>query len=508
MKRSIQALFTVAVIVLSNPWRLHAGADHFSSATEIVGRHVWLPPVSLLTYTGQPSEGSHYDNGPGARKSAWWKWTAPATGFCTVDTQYQNGNDFVADTALAVYTGGALNMLTRVAYSDRHQLGANSAAPNTSSATFYAQEGVTYRIAVDGQNPEAVNAANHRVALRLRLMEARPERRIGAVGNAWEDWKYARLELNRTSGHAFSAKLTLGGRSLPIKGVFSTDGYFTTAIEVKTPAGVPPRPPLTLMIDGAFNGGFEIYSVATGSTGFGLQNVRVHHAGNPHDHRGWHTARAGDGVLGFAVSAGGQVKGAGVLADGSKITFGSQLCHSWNEDGAAMPFVVPLYRGNGFYQAYLRLVEGGAVDTVGSYYVDHHRPAQWAGGFYEAGFNDGSAVKGGTYLPPGKDQRALGFLEATMGAGLLKIADASDELAPVMQNLELDAKNRFVFPPGSALRPQLKLNPKTGFVTGSLFDESGRRRSLTGILHQHQGAVGLTGHVSGFAYNPRFEVAP
>ena len=68
--------------------------------------------------------------------SVWYRWTAPATGAVTFDTA---GSSF--NNVLAVYTGSALTSLTLL------QVNGGSA---TNRVSFKAQQGVTYRIVVNG----------------------------------------------------------------------------------------------------------------------------------------------------------------------------------------------------------------------------------------------------------------------------------------------------------------------------------------------------------------------
>ncbi|WP_144400062.1 S8 family serine peptidase [Geobacter pickeringii] len=85
--------------------------------------------------TGEPN---HAGNPGGA--SVWWSWNAPITGRATINT---HGSSF--DTLLAVYTGSSVGSLTTIAAND------NDGTPGgTSSVSFIAQAGTTYRIAVDG----------------------------------------------------------------------------------------------------------------------------------------------------------------------------------------------------------------------------------------------------------------------------------------------------------------------------------------------------------------------
>lgn len=117
--------------------------------------------------TKEPGEPSHANDGdrlnqpnPGGR-SVWWRWTAPSNGNVTIETL---GSYF--DTLLGVYTGTAVNALTRVASSDDIDPGVIQA----SSVTFAATAGTTYRIAVDGFNPgDGTGADNAGISLYLEF---------------------------------------------------------------------------------------------------------------------------------------------------------------------------------------------------------------------------------------------------------------------------------------------------------------------------------------------------
>ncbi len=91
--------------------------------------------------------------------SVWWKWTAPADGSVSLDTQ---GSLF--DTTLGVYTGTAVSGLTNVAYNDDIEKG----AIQNSSLTFNASNGVTYFFAVDGFNGNDGNGSDS-AAITLNL---------------------------------------------------------------------------------------------------------------------------------------------------------------------------------------------------------------------------------------------------------------------------------------------------------------------------------------------------
>jgi Calx-beta domain len=91
--------------------------------------------INHLSETGDP-------NGGGSR-SIWYQWQAPSSGNVTFDT---SGSEI--DTVMGVYTGNAVNSLAVVAQDDDVVNG----TIRTSSITFNANAGSTYKIAVDGYN--------------------------------------------------------------------------------------------------------------------------------------------------------------------------------------------------------------------------------------------------------------------------------------------------------------------------------------------------------------------
>ena len=91
--------------------------------------------INHLSSTNDP-------NGGGTR-SIWYQWQAPSSGNVTFDT---SGSGF--DTVLGIYTGNAVNSLSVIAQSDDVVPG----TVRTSTITFNAVGGTTYKIAVDGYN--------------------------------------------------------------------------------------------------------------------------------------------------------------------------------------------------------------------------------------------------------------------------------------------------------------------------------------------------------------------
>lgn len=93
--------------------------------------------VNAVKESGEPD---HAGNPGGS--SIWFTWTAASSGWVSLDT---HGSTF--DTLLAVYVGTAVDQLSVIANNDN-----DGSEGNTSSLTFYAEAGTTYRIALDGFN--------------------------------------------------------------------------------------------------------------------------------------------------------------------------------------------------------------------------------------------------------------------------------------------------------------------------------------------------------------------
>ena len=112
--------------------------DQFANRTPLSGSFVEAVGYNIgATYElGEPDHCY-----VGGWQSVWWKWTAPRSGNVSVSTA---GSSF--DTAVVVYTGNSVAALTAVACNDDEAYPALA----TSKASFPAQGGATYHIAVEG----------------------------------------------------------------------------------------------------------------------------------------------------------------------------------------------------------------------------------------------------------------------------------------------------------------------------------------------------------------------
>jgi len=120
--------------------------DNFATAQALTTADYDFASASGSSRKATAESGEPAHAGSKAALSLWWRWTAPHSGSVTIATA---GSSF--DTVLAVYTGASMNSLAEVASND------DFGNENTSSVTFQAVGGTTYRIAMDGYNGRSGN---------------------------------------------------------------------------------------------------------------------------------------------------------------------------------------------------------------------------------------------------------------------------------------------------------------------------------------------------------------
>jgi subtilisin len=138
--------------------------DDFVDAQALTGFSVTATGtnVDATKEVGEPNH--HYADNRGGGKSVWYKWTPRFSDPTTIDTA---GSNF--DTLLAVYTGSAVNSLSKVASNDDEN---NAGGVQTSKLRFAAKVGTTYWIAVDGYN----NGAGAESGTTLKVQVRQPPR--------------------------------------------------------------------------------------------------------------------------------------------------------------------------------------------------------------------------------------------------------------------------------------------------------------------------------------------
>lgn len=516
MKTLLPSSFAAALMLGLTATSLHANADNFADATDIPYSNWSSGPVSLLTMTSEAGEPTHRPtNDPGAGKTVWWKWTAPANGLCIVDTVQTYGGQVLRDPVLSVYTGVAVNALTRIIANDDQGAFSNGAHSEAAGASFRANQGTTYYIAVDSRLPSGVTMDSHKVTLRLRHLLDRAENRIAVFGGADPELISARFDLSKTISNTYTLKVFLNGKTYSFAGLFGLDGFAVHAIPRAVPKGAPPRAPITVFLDGCQNGDFAITTDEFGLYSTLGANVKKFTPAQPNGLKGLYSATYGGmgdggGVISMNISATGLVTGALIQPDGTKGTFGTSLCDR-DATSCAAPVHCSMYNHRGFFYAFMRVTEGGAVDVLSTNYDSgFYRPPTPGATFLPDGMErDGINLTGSTYTPPAVNTRALGFLNATTGAGKLSIPQFPGEVSPaITENLTFDLKSIFKFTTPAARKPVLTLNKANGMVTGSILDQAGKKRTLTGVLYRDGMTVRLSGQMSGTTRNVDFEVIP
>ena len=207
------------------------GADMFASAPLITGNYsleTLTPTVSFTTEASEPA--SDLESG----KTAWWRWTAPANGYCTIDAIRTSQ---VIQTEIAVYTGNAVNALTPVT------VNASNLGLPQARAAFYATAGKTYRIRVDSS---ALLATNPEVLLQLRFLQPRKRLLAGAWNSPVENTVSGAnglLTMSVTENGVATGVLTKGTTRYPFKTVLSSDGFahvsFVQKASINNPLGIP-----------------------------------------------------------------------------------------------------------------------------------------------------------------------------------------------------------------------------------------------------------------------------
>lgn len=128
----IPMTFTLGI---AHPMPLSAN-DNFANAT-VISKVPTIISGHNIGASLEPGEPYQYSSGSSGGRSIWFRWTAPASGEC-VFSPTENRS---AAPMFAVYTGPAVNSLTKVVDTGFYYL-----------SSFNAVAGTTYHIALDGSN--------------------------------------------------------------------------------------------------------------------------------------------------------------------------------------------------------------------------------------------------------------------------------------------------------------------------------------------------------------------
>jgi hypothetical protein len=180
---------------------------------------------------------------------------------------------------------------------------------------------------------------------------------------------------------------------------------------------------------------------------------------------------AGYGFGTLKADAAGNVRWAGTLGDGTKVTQGSFF-----SSGGLWGLYASLYGGRGSALGWLQLSSGSGTNLSGQcLWV---KPAGLGPRYYPKGFTNDVQALGSAYVRP----HSGAVLPLNNGVGTLTFSGAglSGEVA---KSLTVDRHNRVTSSDSPA--PSLKLNPATGLFSGSVWLPSLGKVSFQGAVFQN-----------------------
>jgi hypothetical protein len=511
--RATTLLFLKAVLLGFGPG-LASANDNFVNATVLTGVEAESFVGDISAYSLEAGEPLHRPDGlPSAGRSAWWKWTAPASGWVTVNTIGTSGWAFaVRGTTVGIYTGSAVNALTPVAKSSSSPVISTPDIIRHPRVTFFATIGQTYYFAVDGTTASDVGASNRTVWLYLRQYVPKNVTHYGTInfGDATPSRK-GLVVASRTRKNAYSASMSLGGKTYRFRGRISPEGSVLLAV----PSTSPTVPDLQIELCFGGQGSITVFDSINSTQEFNLLQVVRFNAQLLNTIEGYFThnlSNSGDSTsLGYgilSVNRSGRVTGVMVLPDGVRVPWSAPLCDN-------DPYVVAnVYRttfGNqGYVVGQFYFEETGLIDEF-EFYGSYFRPVGATNNtFYPLGLHipDLSAV-GATYTPPALLTRALGFLDPTNGAGFLEIFSVPSENIPLMvsEGLTWSLVNTISFQDPVTNQPKLKLNPKKGLITGQIKLPGAPKRKIQAILYL-DGGPRVSGFATGLSRNVGLRIVP
>ncbi len=443
-----------------------SGADQFINAPTIPENGLSLV-TSLHTYSNEAGEPEHAPTGTSAGKSAWWKWTAPQSGWCTLDTLELPPDSPIKNSVLAVYTGSNVSSLTAIGKNDdAFQPGVSTPY---SRLTFRAIAGITYSIAVDAKNAgDIVFPGHYEVRLRLAFMPDAAFQAVGVILNN-ETLEHAMLNVSKTLSNSFSGRLSHLGKTYPLRGSHDLSGRASLVIPVK-------NDPVPIVLHLNFNGlpadihlekgqeiniGFLVQVAAPNTLdaaflGRGTAAVGNNSPGDPY----------GFGCGSYLVKKSGACTASFILPDGTAFSSSGRAVLTGQPGLIACYMRKPLHRNRGSVLLALGISTTG---PNGNAVAVHKRPEAPGSSFYPAGFNVALSGLTNAYSKPATG-RFAGALDASNGDGVLTLKPSTvvaDPFAGLTTDLNLSLRNKFSFT-DTSLKPRLSFNLSTGMITGQI----------------------------------------
>ncbi|MEN3940024.1 hypothetical protein WJU23_01940 [Prosthecobacter sp. SYSU 5D2] len=490
-----------------------AGADHFADAPAIDVRSGMSAPTDMSGFSLEAGERPD-EPWESPRKTAWWRWTAPSSGFCKVECFHMPGGFRSVQHEMTIWQGESVEAMqpVRTNYGTGLRLQAKNWLTGTS---FQAVKGETYRIAADLGNYWSEDPFK----IQVRLMLSPSKRmlnglwRLADAGGNTVDLGQVTLAL--ADNRRFTGKLTLLAGTRGFTGQFDEEGLATVTLK-RTALGAGET---TLRLDVSGDGVFSLERDGLMAAGklteralfkpyFGYPQYRTFACVYENAESG----QTGAGRLFMEVGKLGAVKGVGMGLDGDAFTFATGLMVS----ETMSEYEVTIH-------ARIRGKKGAVQMTVKNFVPYGYPTHVVQGHFFRAPdpradfYPDGIDLQVGGHgsIAPMQSHNPAGsaLLTDFEDGRVLVVNEAQDGLAPgpilAAVNLTGGGPGMFIFAPHPQ-KPVLKGQWKKAMVKGSITDASGKRRPVTLTL-TYDGPSELnrlTGLVRGLTRTHKAELLP
>ena len=477
--------------------------DNFANAAVLVLDT--LTAVNNAEATIEPGETGHRKFGEVAFKSVWYRLTPDFNGYVDLDT-VGSAND----TVLAVYKGTSLTKLTCLGRCD------DITGSTKAKLRIAVAKGVSYAIALDTLGASGVQQIIAKALLRHQSVTFEADTRFtGSFTSPYKD-DHGKLTLMLTDKGSVSGKVFAGNKSYPFKSAISTDKVIP--IIITRPDLLPIF--LTVTLDTLANGQIKISAAVTGNMGDkALSATTAYQApkfstltpcprSGSYNYRISTVANTGHGIGRLSISNTGICKGTGFLGDGTAFTYSAPILNDGGGDvildlegKGRIVYHLPLYAGKGQVGGRISLsfVDESSTTLSGSSYW--FRPTS-AGLFIPLGLEQYSlTLVGKKYNPPSVPGTRVDTAFNANG-GSTAFQAASSGLITINQLFTLSTANTFQVVAPNLNLVTLKLDAKTGIVTGSAkFTDQTKVSPVRAILIP-TGTPGVTPGFYGYNLSP------
>jgi hypothetical protein len=277
-----------------------------------------------------------------------------------------------------------------------------------------------------------------------------------------------------TARQTYSMKLTVGRLTYGFSGLLTSDGRATRVVARTGLA------PLRVELKVDLTGGEQITGrVEAGALSADLVADKLTYNSrlNPAPQAGTYTVRfpagdavgnapLGDGYGTVRVDGSGNLRFAGVLADGTAVSQKTGISRH-----GVWPLFASLYTGRGMLQSWMKFQASDSADLTGQ--AVWIKQADLAGRPYAAGFTNEVAATGSLYARPAGMQKVLPL---TAGQLIMTGGGFSQSLT---NGFALEAKN--VVRPSNPAALKLSIVPASGLFRGTLL-QGGQKLSFQGVV--------------------------